>query len=204
MSLSEFATDISDNILNMSFIEIVATITALLYILLATKGYRSCFLFGGISSILFVWIAIYTRYYFDASINIYYIVMSVVGWLNWTPGTNDGVIRVEEMNRKSLIRWLLISGVISVVVAFVVDKLSDPSLVYLDSFTTVFAILATWMLVKKYKENWLIWIAVDAVGAGMYYYKELYFVSSLFVVYTFFAIYGYLEWNRIQKKHLPA
>ncbi len=201
MSISEIASEFSEQFLSMSAIELVGTITALVYILLATRGFRASFIFGGISSVIFVWIALVTRYYFDAVINVYYILMSVVGWINWKPQNDAGVIQVEFLAQKVFYRWLIIAGLVCILCAFVVDQFSNPALVYLDSFTTVFAFLATWMLVKKYKENWLIWIVVDLVAAGMYYYKEWYFVSALFVLYTFFAIYGYFKWNSIQKSN---
>ena len=146
---------------------------------------------------LFVWIALVTRYYFDAAINVYYIAMSVVGWIKWVPDKDSGAITVEKISSDRLVTWLLISGAVCIGLAYVVDRISNPSLVYLDSFTTVFAMLATWMLVKKIKENWLIWIAVDLVAAGMYFHKELYFIGVLFLIYTAFAVFGYIQWSRM-------
>jgi nicotinamide mononucleotide transporter len=53
------------------------------------------------------------------------------------------------------------------------------------------------MVVKKYLENWLFWIVIDAVAAGMYFYKELYLTALLFILYTIIAINGFFKWKKL-------
>jgi nicotinamide mononucleotide transporter len=71
----------------------------------------------------------------------------------------------------------------------------------MDTLTTSFSIVATWMLARKYIENWLIWIFVDFVSIGLYIYKSLWPTVVLFVVYTVLAFVGYVEWKNDLKKH---
>jgi nicotinamide mononucleotide transporter len=91
-----------------------------------------------------------------------------------------------------------LSGIsLTLILAFGAERFSTAELAYLDAFTTVFAIIATYMVVKKYIENWLIWIVVDLVASGMYFYKDLYFTSLLFLIYTLIAIFGYFKWKKL-------
>jgi len=53
------------------------------------------------------------------------------------------------------------------------------------------------MLAKKFIEQWLIWIFVDALSAGLYIYKNLYPTAVLFVVFTIMAVVGYFQWRKI-------
>jgi nicotinamide mononucleotide transporter len=65
-----------------------------------------------------------------------------------------------------------------------------------DSFTTALSITATWMLARKLIEHWILWVIVDGLSAGLYFYKELYPTAILFVIYTMMALAGWLQWRK--------
>ncbi|MBR9831906.1 nicotinamide mononucleotide transporter [bacterium] len=180
---------------NFSILEIIGVISSLLYIYFATKENRLCFLFGLISSTIYVYICFSYQLYFDTLINLYYIVMSFVGWAMWSENKNKVEEKVKSIQNKTFLLYATIGGLATLVFGGIALNYSDASLPFVDSFTTVFAIIATVMVVKKQIENWLIWIIVDGVGIGMYFYKELYFTSFLFLIYTIIAIQGYRKWK---------
>jgi nicotinamide mononucleotide transporter len=63
-----------------------------------------------------------------------------------------------------------------------------------DSFTTIFSIIATYLVTKKVLENWLYWIVIDVVSIYLYFGRDLHLTSLLFIVYTVIAIFGYFSW----------
>jgi len=192
MSIFEnFLSEVS----NFSTLEIIGVVTSLLYIYFATKENKVCFLFGLISSTIYVYICFSYQLYFDSIINLYYIVMSFVGWAMWSSNKNNVEEKVKSIPNKIFLRHSIIGGVATLLFGAIASNYSDASLPFIDSFTTVFAIIATVMVVKKQIENWLIWIIVDGVGISMYFYKELYFTSFLFLIYTIIAIRGYQKWK---------
>ena len=69
-----------------------------------------------------------------------------------------------------------------------------------DAFTTSLSIVATWMLARKFAEQWLAWIVVDAVCVGLYAYKGLLFYPILYGIYTVIAVFGYRKWLDIMKQ----
>lgn len=180
------------------FLESAAVLSALIYIYLASKGKRLCFLFGLISSVIYVYLTIQLKLYFDTFINGYYIYMSFAGWFAWE-NQNNLEIEVLNLSKKELSLSLILGILATLILAFFADNYSDATLPYADAFTTVFSIIATWMVVKKYLENWLFWIVIDAVAATMYFYKELYLTSMLFALYTIIAINGYFKWKKLLK-----
>lgn len=182
--------------LTYGWMESIAVLSALIYVYLASKGKRLCFLFGLISSAIYVYLTIQLKLYFDTFINSYYIYMSFAGWFAWKK-QNNGEIYVQKISTKRLRISLLIGFPLTLLLAFWADRYTDASIPYLDAFTTVFSIIATWMVVKKYLENWLFWIVIDSVAAGMYFYKELYLTALLFILYTIIAINGYFKWKKL-------
>jgi nicotinamide mononucleotide transporter len=81
-------------------------------------------------------------------------------------------------------------------ILFILVKFSNSDVPVIDSLTTSFSIVATWMLARKYIENWIIWIFVDFASVGLYIYKSLWPTVILFAIYTVMAFFGYFEWKK--------
>lgn len=99
-------------------------------------------------------------------------------------------------------RWLplgILAAALFGTIAFVLIRFTDSTVPYGDSFTTALSIVGMWMLAQKYVEQWLVWIAVDLVCAGLYFYKGLYPTACLYALYTVIAVFGYLKWLRMMK-----
>ena len=52
------------------------------------------------------------------------------------------------------------------------------------------------MLSRKLVEQWLVWLVVDLVTAGLYLYKDLPYTAGLYALYSALAVAGYLRWRR--------
>lgn len=83
--------------------------------------------------------------------------------------------------------------------AAVLVHFTDSTVPYGDSFTTALSITALWMLSRKYAEQWLVWIAVDIVSAGLYFYKGLCPTGVLYTLYAVAAVAGYFKWLKMMK-----
>jgi len=184
-------------------IEVIATITGLIYLVYSVKGNILLWLFGLITSLLYVYVFFQSKIYADMGINIYYVVISVYGWIHWSkPGKNANELPVSKIRLPLGFALLLISIFLFVFIAYILRKYTDSDIALWDAFTTALSIVATWMLARKILEHWLIWIVVDSVSAGLYIYKGLYPTVFLFIVYTSLAILGYIEWHKTWKKQM--
>lgn len=133
------------------------------------------------------------------SLQVYYVFISIYGWYNWLYGGKSKKVddlKVAYMNLKTLIVTSVFTIFFFIIIAFVLVNYTDSPIPYWDSFTTAASIVATWMLARKYIENWLYWIVVDSLSIGLYLYKGLYAAVLLFVVYTILAVIGYFEWKK--------
>ena len=124
--------------------------------------------------------------------------MSVIGWLQWSDSGSQ--IQVSKMPNKVFITLSISAIILSLLLGYVVDKYTDATLVYVDALTTCLAVLATWLMVKKIEQNWLIWIFADAIGIYLYTVKGHYPIAFLFIVYTIIAVFGYYNWRKILVK----
>jgi nicotinamide mononucleotide transporter len=187
--------------LQANWIELLGSVLSIIYLYLSIKQKASLWIFGFLCSALYVVVFFQSKFYADMSLQFYYLGVSVFGWISWKAGKPE--------NRKELPvkRTTPLSGAIILIIAlvlyflyyFILSEYTDSPLPRADSFTTALSIVATWMLARKMIEHWWLWIIVDSVSAGLYFYKALYPTAILFVIYTIMAIIGYRQW----KKSLP-
>lgn len=75
---------------------------------------------------------------------------------------------------------------------------------YLDAFTTIMSFAATILMAKKKIECWYLWILVDIIGIGLYFAKEVVFVSALYLIFLILAAKGYFNWKKELQKYAKA
>ena len=185
-----------DALLNSTGVEVSAVVLAISYLLLAIRQNILCWVAALISSALYCFIFFSVELYMESLLQIFYLAMAVYGWISW-----KGYRKAEGKNLEitSLSAWknlviILIIAFLTLVSGFALNN--DPTLDYLDAFTTWGAIIATLMVAKKILENWLYWIVIDSVAIYLYLEKGLYLTALLFAAYVLIALVGYLAWYR--------
>ncbi|MAY85018.1 MAG: hypothetical protein CMP59_12890 [Flavobacteriales bacterium] len=184
---------------NYGMWEIPAVLAALIYVILAARRNRWCFLYGFISSAIYIYLSFHLKLYFDTFINAYYVAMSVYGWIDWTKEDVENDAKVLRIGWKKFSYYSIGIVALSFILGSLAENFTDNSLPYWDSFTTLGSLLATYWVVKRYIENWIIWVLVDLVYVFVYLAKGLPLTSVLFFSYTFMAIFGYFNWNTLWK-----
>jgi len=180
-----------------NYIELLATISGLLYIYFSVKQNILLWLFGIITSALYIYVYFYAKFYADMSLQFYYLVISFYGWYFWIFGKtkNSQTLNISRTDKKTALILLALTILFFGIYVFIL-RYTDTDVVYWDSFTTAAGITATWMLVKKKIEQWIIWVIVNFVSIILYIHKELYITAILFVVYTILAVVGYYQWRK--------
>lgn len=188
-----------------NWIEIVAVVTGLAYIFLSIKQKISCWVFGIISSGLYLFVFFSSKIYADMALQAYYVIMGIYGWVHWAriDDFNDkSELPVLRLNQREMLILLGVTAILFVAIAQFLIYFTDSTIPWIDAFTTSLSFTATWMLTRKILEHWLIWIVVNTVSIGLYFYRELYVTIILFVILTIMAIVGYVKWKRDWKLHL--
>jgi len=177
--------------------EALAVVLAIAYVVLAIRQNIWCWAAAAVSTLLYLFIMYDSRLYMQSLLQIYYIAMAGYGWYNWRrPQAGGAELPVTTWPLRY--HALAIGGVLSLVVlsGALLGRYSDAALPYLDSFTALGAIVATFMVARKILENWLYWFVIDVVSIGLYLNRELYFTVVLFCVYLVLIVIGYRSWHR--------
>ena len=183
----------------MSPWEAVAVVFAIAYLLLAVKENILCWLFALLST------AIYTILFWDVSLlmesalNVYYMAMAVYGWQQWTRGGSNGggkhALAIRPMSGKQHVVVIAAIAILSLVSGYLLGEHSSAVWPYVDSFTTWASVITTYLVARKYLENWLYWIVIDTVSIPLYIDRGLNLTALLFVAYVVIAVIGYFKWR---------
>jgi nicotinamide mononucleotide transporter len=184
------------------WLDIVTTVLGLAYILLEYKASVWMWAVGFAMQALGIVLYYQKGLYADCGMEFYYLAMTVYGWWKWiSPRKEEGGKRKEitHFPCRLVIPWLVIIAAIWGIIYWLLVTFTNSNVPLADSFTTALSIVGIWALAHKYLEQWFIWIAVDVVTCGLYFYKDIPFKASLYALYVVIAVFGYIKWRRMMQ-----
>lgn len=181
-------------------LEILGFTIGLVYLWYEYHANAKVWLASVVMPMISMWIYFRKGLYADFAINIYYVAIAVYGYLHWTLShhSSAGSERSLPISRcpRSVAGWCLAAMAVLWLGIYLLLTMTDSTVPVADAFTTALSIVALWMMARKYVEQWLVWMVVDAVCVGLYCYKGIYFYAVLYAVYTAVAWLGYRKWLR--------
>ena len=208
--MSDLLIILDDYLTHLPWLELVAMLLALAYIVLAAQGSLWCWPAAFISTALYTVIFYDVLLLMDSALNAYYLIMAVYGYWVWqkkiptnTEGdsaTKSPPLAIVSWSLNIHVKACMVLTVISFVLGYLIANYTPATFPYLDTFTTVFAIFATYLVTQKVLENWLYWVIIDALSIYLYIEKGLIPTTVLFIIYVIIAAYGYFKWKAIYKK----
>ena len=179
--------------------EMLAVFLSVSYLLLAIKQNLWCWVAAFFSTLIYSILFFDASLLMDSALNIFYLIMAIYGWYSWKYGNVR--IEDEELNITSYgffknLKITVILIIISLILGYFMANYTSADFAYLDTFTTVFAVFATYMLTKKVLENWLYWVVIDTSSIYIYIHKGFYLTAILFLIYTLLAIIAYRQWKK--------
>ena len=177
---------------NWSIIETTAVFLSIIYVILAVKQNIWCWAFAAISVILYIYICFTSQLFAETGLQFFYLFMAAYGYYNWNK--SEARLDISKWTASKHLLLILFGAIFTFLIGFYFATYTNAKMPIVDSFTTVFSIIATYMITKKVLENWLYWIVIDTVSVYMFFSRDLHLTSFLFIVYTIIAIFGYFSW----------
>ncbi len=183
-------------------LEIAAVVLALVYVMLAAKESIWCWLPAFASSTIYACLTWTAGLVGETAISVFYMVMAVYGWVNWTRAGAQSDLPITEW-KTSAHGFLLMAGTaVGLLMGTAFDHLFGSQMPYLDALTTVFSLIATFMVTRKVLSNWLYWVGIDALNVYLYWNRDLQLSSLLYLLYTLLAVWGFIQWkNTWERQH---
>jgi nicotinamide mononucleotide transporter len=183
-------------------IEIIVFFFGIISVVYAKKENILVFPTGLIATILSTYLLYKAGYFADMTINAYFSVMSIYGWINWSKTKDDiSVYQISRTNSKEKIIAIILFFLTIIVMYGVYHLFERPILQenYIDMFTSGLFFVGMWFMAIKKIENWTLWIIADLISIPLYGYRGLGILSLQFLIFTILAVMAYIEWNKIIK-----
>ena len=132
----------------------------------------------------------------ESLLNVYYIVMSVYGWVYWVKKRDQPPVRVTWSTKTEWIISLAISLGGWAVLYFLLRYFTPSNVPLWDAFVSSTAWAGMWLLARRKIENWIFLNISNLFAVPLLFYKKL----PMFAVLTLFlfivACFGYFDWKR--------
>jgi nicotinamide mononucleotide transporter len=194
--INEFVSTVLFTVLGyqVTLLELTAVIASATGVWLGTTGKRIMWPWYGVSGVLYGWLFFNYELYASASLQLVFIAAAIWGWFGWGP---------QGASSRNL-SWALRAFVLST--GTVIWLLITPFLVSLgaaaalpDAFGLVFSVIAQVLMVLQFRENWVVWFAVNVVYVALFWSQDLKFTSLLYVVFAAIALRGWINWQKLQR-----
>ena len=132
----------------------------------------------------------------ESILQVFYAVMAIYGWYQWRHGVDKEIgVQINIWSIRQHVMAITTIGTLSLFFGWSMSH-TDSASPFLDAFTTVAAIMATYMVACKVLENWLYWFIIDSVSIYLYLSRDLHLTALLFFVYLFLIVIGLRTWWR--------
>ncbi|MBU6258692.1 MAG: nicotinamide riboside transporter PnuC [Burkholderiales bacterium] len=186
----------------VTWLEVVAFWLSVAYVLANMRVWVVAWPLAIASSLLYALLFADSRLYGEASLQLFFVVVSVWGWWEWLRGTGADAAplvvgwmspqRRRQAALATLAAWPLLG--------LALRHATDSPVPYFDALPTVASITATFMLGRKKVENWPLWVGVNAVSIGLFAYKGLWLTVVLYALFLVLALLGWRAWQRLAQQ----
>ncbi|HTE33547.1 MAG TPA: nicotinamide riboside transporter PnuC [Chryseolinea sp.] len=194
----------------MSYLEFFGTVAGAIAVWLSARGNIWSWPLGVINVVLFFFLFFQVQLYPDMFLQVFYTITNLIGWWRWAnpkPGEENrrNQLKASYMGWKPFLSLTTVGIVGTYVMGTFASNLHElfpkvfnvaSAFPYADSFVTVMSIIATFLMIQKKIENWIIWILVDAIASYLYFAKGIKFVGLEYLIFCFIAAYGVWNWMR--------
>lgn len=182
---------------NTTWLELSAVVCGIASVVFSRKENILVYPVGMVNTDIFIYLYLIHGLYADASVNFYYTVMSIIGWIMWAK-KKDGstALVITRSNGKDWGKGALFFSSCWAILFFILKKFTDSTVPFADAFTSAAAFTGMWLMNKKKLENWIWWIITDLVSVPLNFYKHLAFTSFQYFVFLILAIMGYSSWKK--------
>ncbi|MGD8191077.1 nicotinamide riboside transporter PnuC [Brevibacillus ginsengisoli] len=184
-------------------------ITGVLCVVLAAKGNLMTYVFGMYNTFGYAYLAYVNGLFGEVMLNLlFFVPMNAIGFVMWKKNRQGGKLAMRKMDQRGLFLVTVICVIGSLSLGFGLSFIPTQNSPYIDALTTVLSVVATFLMVRRFKEQWLVYIILNISTVLLWVIRTLNGSSDgvlmivMWSAYLINAIYGYYTWNKGAKEVL--
>ena len=178
-------------------VEIAGNFFNALSIIVAGRNNVHTWWTGIVGGVLFAWMFYTAQLYADVTLQIFFIVTSILGWMQWR-GMAERVERSIQRTRLGAAIALFLAGcAVTAGYGALLHRFTNAYAPFVDSVVLAFSVLGQFLLMDRRIENWWCWLLVNTVSVPLYYSRGLYVTAALYAVFWVNVFVSLRHWRRV-------
>jgi nicotinamide mononucleotide transporter len=183
-------------------LEYIAVVAGIASVWFSKKENILVYPVGLINTVIYIYLSFKYHLIGEASVNFYYTVVSIYGWVLWTKKDRQQrhILHIGFSNTAQWVQQSLFFIFFYVTVYFSLVYLKQAfatgAIPWADAFASATAYTGMWLMAKKKVESWYWWIATNLASIPLYFVKGLVFTSVYYFVLLILAVLGLAEWKQ--------
>jgi nicotinamide mononucleotide transporter len=200
MNLIEIYQQFVKDISLTKWYEYVAVFTGIASVWYSRKENILVYPTGLINTTIYIFLSFNGGLLGEASVNIYYTVMSIYGWLLWSKKDLEQhlILQITSSSKKEWLQQLgffaVFYGAIYFALTYLKRDFAPGAIPWADAFASATAFTGMWLMTRKKVESWYWWIATNIASIPLYFVKHYVFTSVYYIILLIMAFAGLIEW----------
>lgn len=204
--MEDFFSRLVSDIQHSSWWEWVAVLAGIASVWFSKKENILVYPVGLVNTIIYIWLSFKGDLLGEASVNLYYTIMSIYGWILWSrrDTRHQPVVHVTFSDKKwwlyQLAFFAAFYTIVFLLLTYLKKDFAAGAIPWADAFASATAFTGMWLMTKKKVESWYWWIVTNIASIPLYYVKEYALTSVYYLILLVMAIFGLLEWMKKAKQ----
>ena len=177
-----------------TWISLISEVTGIIAVVLCAERKMSFWIFAWIQLITYVILAIDQQLWGEVGENIFYAITMIAGMFIWNKNKEGDQVKAKQLT-KNKFELTKIGCVLGIIALWCVLKQTNDTQPFMDSITTVPAIIAQIFMILAYREQWYFWLIIDVASIYMWAVAGNWCMAAQFVFWTANCLYGLKNWK---------
>jgi len=202
LNIQEIIQKFLEGMASTTWLEYIAVVSGIASVWYSRKENILVYPVGLVNTTIYVYLSFKYHLLGEASVNFYYTVMSIYGWILWAKKDKQQqqVVNIKFSTSKEWIYQLvfLITFYLLIFISLTYLKkgFATGAIPWADALASSTAFTGMWLMAKKKVESWYWWIVTNICSVPLYFVKGLVFTSVYYFILLIIAFWGLDEWRR--------
>lgn len=207
MGLQDIYRQFLDGIQHTGWLELIAVLAGIASVWFSRLENIWVYPTGLINTIIYVYLSFQWALIGEASVNLYYTILSIYGWILWSRKDRQQqyLLHITRSSTRQWLQHLSFFAVLYLVVFFALTYLKKDfapmAIPWADAFASATAYTGMWLMARKKLESWYWWIATNIASIPLYFVKHAVFTSVYYIILLVMAVSGLIEWLKKIKEN---
>ncbi len=207
MNFDALYQGVLEGVHQMSWLEIIAALFGAISVICSKQNSIWLYPTGLVSTGIYAYLLSREQFklYAEATLNVYYFIMSVYGWYHWArKSASETETPVGWATRSE---WVVTGGITLIgwaLFGYLLRNYSNSDVPVIDAFVSATACAGMWLLAKRKIENWVVLNVSNLVAVPLLFHKHLLPTAVLTIFLFIVAVMGYFSWRKIWREQNTA